>query len=97
MTRRPRWSHWALLGGVAMAMMSVPVAARTTHEGERPALVLKVEYGDSLWTLAQRYGDPNQDVRDVVTAMTKANDVSPGEIQPGDTLRIPAAYAAPPG
>jgi len=91
--RRPRWSHWALLAGVATAMVSVPVAART-REAERPPLVVKVEYGDSLWTMAKRCGDPDRDVREVVNAMMVENGVDPGHLQPGERLRIPAEYAA---
>jgi len=50
-------------------------------------------YGDSLWTIAQRCGDPSRDVREVVDAMIVENRVDPGHLQPGETLRIPAEYA----
>lgn len=93
MVRRPRWSHWALLGGVATVMISVPVAART-REAERPPLVVKVGHGDSLWTIAERCGDPGRDVREVVDAIMVENGADPGHLQPGEMLRIPAEYAA---
>jgi nucleoid-associated protein YgaU len=53
-----------------------------------------VKYGDSLWTIARQYGDPNRDVREVVDAISKENGVEPGRLQPGETLRIPAEYLA---
>jgi len=92
MIRRPRWSHWALLAGVTTAMVSGPGAART-RAAARPPLVVKVEYGDSLWTIARRCGDPNGDVREIVDAIMTENGVDPGQIQPGEVLRIPAEYA----
>jgi LysM repeat protein len=77
---------------MATAMVSVPVAART-RETERPPLVVKVGYGDSLWTIAQRCGVPNGDVREIVDAIMVENGVDPGQLQPGEVLRIPAEYA----
>jgi hypothetical protein len=59
-------------------------------EGERPPLLIEVEYGDSLWTIASEHGDPNRDVREIVYFIRKANDVIPADLQPGDMLAIPA-------
>ena len=88
--RRPRWSRWALLGGLAAALAAVPVAARPDAELNAAPLTLKVRYGDSLWTLARTYGDPDRDVREIVAAIMSANSVTPAQLQPGATLLIPA-------
>jgi hypothetical protein len=49
-----------------------------------------VQYGDSIWTLARRYGDPRRDVRAVVAEIGRANGVNAAELQPGQRLLIPA-------
>ena len=90
---RPRWRRWGTLGGVAVGMWLVSAAARPDTPPP-PPLVVEVAYGDSLWTLARRHGDPGQDVRDVVTAMMQVNRVTPGRLRPGQRLVIPAEGAA---
>lgn len=90
MRRRPRWGRWGLLAGVAITLGAVPVGARTERAAPRPPLRVEVRYGDSLWTLARRYGDPSRDVRDIVAEVMRANSISPQELQPGVELVIPA-------
>jgi hypothetical protein len=51
-----------------------------------------VQYGDSVWTLAKRYGDPHRDVRAVVAEILHANQVEAAALQPGQQLLIPAEY-----
>ena len=95
MIRRPRWSRWALLGGLAMVLGAVPGAARSSREAPPPPpLMVTVRPGDSIWTIAREYGDPGRDVREVVHAVMQANDVDPGQLQAGSRLVIPAEYAA---
>ena len=91
--RRVRRRRWGALAGVAVAMWLLSAAARP-EAAPPPPLVVEVAYGDSLWTLARRYGDPAQDVREVVTAMMRENSITPGRLRPGQRLLIPAAYAA---
>jgi Tfp pilus assembly protein FimV len=59
----------------------------------RPPCLVCVDYGDSLWTIAREYGDPNRDVREIVAAIRRANDVDPGRLRPGRVLAIPSEYA----
>jgi hypothetical protein len=90
MKLRPRWSRWALVGAVAGALGAMPVAARPERETPRPPLLVTVSYGDSLWSLARRYGDPERDVREIVDSVMCANHVLPEEMQPGQVLLLPA-------
>jgi len=91
--RRVRRRRWGALASVAVAVWLLSAAARP-DAGPPPPLVVEVAYGDSLWTLARRYGDPAQDVREVVTAMMRANSIAPGRLQPGQRLLIPSAYVS---
>jgi hypothetical protein len=93
MDRRRRWVRWmvvSLVVGVVAAFPALAGSRERDPEGGRPPLLVEVEYGDSLWTIAREHGDPNRDVREVVYFIRKANDVTAGRLQPGDVLAIPA-------
>jgi len=90
MTKRCGWTKWLIAGVLALMLGSLPVAARPERESTVPPLVVRVQYGDSLWTLARQYGDPHRDVRAVVAEITRVNSVDPGELRPGMEITIPA-------
>jgi len=92
MRRHPRWFRWALLGVVAGLASAVPaLGGRDRDLPPRPPLVVEVRYGDSLWTIARKYGDPDRDIRDIVWQIQQANDVDAGDLQPGSEITVPAA------
>lgn len=93
MDRRRRWVGWTVVSLVVGVFAAFPALAGSRErdlEGARPPLLLEVQYGDSLWTIAREHGDPNRDVREVVYLIRKANDVSARSLQPGDRIAIPA-------
>lgn len=45
--------------------------------------------GDTLWDLAKAYGPKNRDVRQIIYAICKINNVSPDKLQPGQKILIP--------
>ena len=92
MKRRPRWARWIGLGVAIGAMGVLPVWARSERGATPPPRVVEVRYGDSIWTIARRHGDPRRDVREVVAGIVSANEVDPAELQPGQRLRIPVRY-----
>ena len=47
-----------------------------------------VRTGDTLWAIAGRLGDPEDDPRPLIDAIEEANGID-GALQPGDVLRIP--------
>ena len=81
MTKRCGWTKWLIAGVLALMLGSLPVAARPERESAVPPLVVRVQYGDSLWTLARRA---------VVAEITRVNSVDPGELRPGMEITIPA-------
>ena len=50
-----------------------------------------VEPGESLWQLAEAIA-PTADPRDVVADILTLNNLSSGDVQPGQRLAIPAKY-----
>jgi LysM repeat protein len=50
----------------------------------------RVMPGDTLWHIAQRYGPEGADVRRVVAAIEKLNQIDGGNLQSGQVIAIPA-------
>ena len=97
MKRRPHRTL-SVVFGLSLLMAAWPVAARSDRRPSLPATrTVQVRAGDSLWTLARKYGDPQQDVREIVQRLGEANQVEAGELQPGTWLRIPADCLPSPG
>ena len=45
--------------------------------------------GDTLWNIASDYTEPSKDIRKLVKEICEINDVSPGDIIPGQTILVP--------
>ena len=54
-----------------------------------PAQAYVVRPGDSVWSIAERFGG-GHDPRNLVDAIVARNHVDPGSIVPGQTLLIPS-------
>ena len=50
---------------------------------------VKVEAGDTLWSLAKAYGDSSKDIREVIYDICEANGIEASTIYQGQVLRIP--------
>lgn len=73
---------------VVLAVMSVKNLT-ISHE---PVMRLEVEVGpgDTLWSIAQEYGDPNEYILARMDRLARANDLKRGEaLREGQTLVIP--------
>ena len=71
---------WRLLAGAAAPLPAAPMA------------VMTVQQGDTLWSLAQRHGNPNAYILDRVDGLARANSLSPNaHLVPGQKLRVPVA------
>lgn len=75
---------WA--GGAA----SVRVWRGAPRPATPPTVVMTVRPGDTLWSLARRYGDPAAYMLDRVDALARANRLPHGAaLVPGQKLRVP--------
>lgn len=80
-----------LLAGVAAAIVGMPAAWGREKEPPRPPpQVIYVTSGDSLWTIARDYGDPQQDIRRLVWRIQRVNQLLSPSLQPGMSLTLPA-------
>ena len=51
--------------------------------------IISVNDGDSLWTLAKNHVPKDMDIREYVYHVAKYNDVDPGDLNPGDKIKLP--------
>ena len=50
---------------------------------------IKVEYGDTLWSLAKKYGEKDKDIREVIYDICHVNNISAGSLRAGQVILIP--------
>lgn len=50
---------------------------------------IKVEAGDTLWTIAKPYYDGKSDYREYLYNIRELNNLDQGVIYPGQTIKIP--------
>ena len=51
--------------------------------------IVSVSYGDSLWTLAKNHVPKDMNIREYVYHVAKYNKVDPGNLNPGDKIKLP--------
>ncbi|MFP7760101.1 LysM peptidoglycan-binding domain-containing protein [Marisediminicola sp. LYQ85] len=73
---------FALNGGMATA----------SNEDGADVVFVQVESGESLWELAVGLA-PEADPREVVSDLVHFNQLDSADVQPGQKLAVPAAYA----
>lgn len=78
--------------GAAITGIGAIGAAAGTQGSTATFQHVTVELGESLWQVAQSVA-PNADPRDVIANILSLNDLSSGDVQPGQSLAIPTQYA----
>jgi len=81
----------ALLAGLLMASASLfnQAQAGTAEQPGVSAVQVAVDPGDTLWSLAQA-APTDDDVREVMAAITEINNLENSQLQPGEVLHVPA-------
>ncbi len=77
--------------GAAVTGIGAIGAAAGTQGSTATFEYVTVEPGESLWQVAVAVA-PTADPRDVVAEILNLNNLSSGEVQPGQRLAIPAKY-----
>jgi hypothetical protein len=98
LTRRGRFGLTTLaaaplvLAAVAFALNGGMATATVSHGTAQPAVeMITVSGGQSLWGLAEGIA-PDEDPREVVLQLVRANSLDSAEIHPGQRLVIPEQY-----
>ena len=79
------------IAAAAFGLGAVGAAAGTSGGSAGSFQYVTVEPGESLWQLAVSVA-PNADPRDVVADIQNLNNLSSGELQPGQRIAIPTKY-----
>jgi len=80
------------IAAAAFGLGAVGAAAGSSSGSAASFQYVTVEPGESLWQLAKTVA-PTADPRDVVADILTLNNLSSGDVQPGQRLAIPTAYA----
>ena len=78
-----------LLGFIVMGLFGNAFAA-----GRKTYREVKVLPGDTLWSIAAEYGDPDEDIRNTICDIQKLNGLHGSLIYAGQTLTVPCAPQA---
>lgn len=82
----------SLLLVVALLLVGVGVAVggRLLPAGSAPVVTVEVQPGDTLWSLAERYGSPNEYILKRVDRLSSFNQLPRGaHLHAGQTLLVP--------
>jgi len=75
---------------VCVILLGATSVVQALRSGEEEQMVtVTVAQGDTLWTLADRFGPQHMDPRLVVEAILAANGLEDVNIYPGQVLKIP--------
>ena len=76
---------------IAAAFLLVPALGFNTASGAstQQYVQVRVEAGDTLWTLAQEYGPSDMDVRNVIFEICRLNGITAADLQAGQYITIP--------
>ncbi len=79
------------IAAAALGLGAVGAAAETSTGSASSFQYVTVDPGESLWQLAESVA-PNADPRDVIADIQNLNNLSSGELQPGQRIAIPTKY-----
>ncbi|WP_353987655.1 LysM peptidoglycan-binding domain-containing protein [Ruicaihuangia caeni] len=81
----------AVAGALVIGLQGGAATAGDTASGVTFSTVT-VEAGESLWSIAERIA-PSSDPRDVIYEIARLNQLESTDVQPGQQLAMPLAYA----
>ena len=103
--RRARRTSWVdqtellfLLVAAFVTLLVINIGVRASFADTEPRAVrtITVQKGDTLWSLAQKHGDPDQYILIRVSALAEANNIGNGRLlQVGQELVVPSTWGDP--
>jgi len=81
----------AALVVVIVLLLAAPVVSRTTPPGDTATTMLRVEQGDTVWTIAAAHPVSGLNTAQNADLIARLNDLDAGRLAAGTTLRVPSA------
>jgi hypothetical protein len=79
-----------LLAASSLVLAGVLVGRRVMTPAATPVRQIRIQRGDTLWSLASKYGDRDQYTLDRLDHLARLNGMRAGEtLRPGDVLVVP--------
>ncbi|MCE5287442.1 MAG: LysM peptidoglycan-binding domain-containing protein [Pelosinus sp.] len=79
-----------LIGCLCLTLSSVFANNADSAAGNVKYKIVQVSAGDSIWSIASRYVTNKEDIRELIAAINKTNQLdSNSKIYTGQTLKIP--------
>lgn len=72
----------------AVSFYSAPSAQASIEKADVSFQYVTVSSGQTLWAIAEKYA-PNHDVREAVEAIVSLNNLTDGNVQPGQRIALP--------
>ena len=76
---------FAMIGGYMFGSFDAEGSSRTTYE------MVTIQYGDTLWEIAECYKPADKDTRDFMYEICDYNKISAGEIYQGQNIMVPVS------
>ena len=72
-----------------MFIFSFILTDRTNADMNNKTVAVTVGYGDTIWDLAENYGNDKTDIREAVYNIKKLNNLNDSQIHEGQVLEVP--------
>lgn len=70
--------------------LGATLGSRLLRNGEPPVVTVTVQKGDTLWTLSEKYGHPDDYILKRVDKLARLNEIQVGEsLRVGDVIQVP--------
>lgn len=84
----------AALVAIVLLLVAGPVLSRSTSPQDVATTVVRVEQGDTVWTIASTHPVPGLSTAQNADLIARLNDLDTSALAAGVTLRVPSAVVS---
>jgi len=76
---------------IIVLLIAAPIMSRSTSPRDTATTLLRVEQGDTVWTIAAAHPVTGLNTAQNADLIARLNDLDAGRLAAGTTLRVPSA------